>query len=304
MSISNNNNVYEVITAYVDGQASPDEIAFLEQYRSTNRSVERSIQSEIQLRKTIRENYRKVEAPDALKSRCLTLIRTEASANSPDPQFGSTSYSSKINTVDKKTTVQMLSSLYFQHLSLISRWAVAAILLISVGFWLGRSYPVTSSPSVATISYPIEDHVQRHFMLASDSRIAGTHQINDITQAHSYLLEHFGMDVTIPTLKNATFAGIELSDFVPGYTTPMLKYVVEGIGDTILIFVFPLDKMSEDSRLVRDTEAVKTCRKDSDTHIKDIDGKHTVSWKWGDVWYVGVSDHNGEVLAAMLPTSN
>jgi hypothetical protein len=186
----------------------------------------------------------------------------------------------------------------------VFKWVAAAVLFISVGFWSGRTVSITDSASIASVTYPIEDHVQRHFSLVSDTRISGTTSIDDVNEAHDYLLKHFGMDVTVPKLKNATFAGIELSEFVPGYTTPMLKYNVAGQNDPIIIFAFPLDKMGEDPRLVRDTEAVKTCQKDSDTHIKNVDGKHTVSWKWGNVWYVGVSDHNGEVLASMLPTAN
>ena len=66
----------------------------------------------------------------------------------------------------------------------------------------------------------------------------------------------------------------------------------------ILVVLTPLNYC-----LSEDIEAIEKCKSDSDTYIKDINGKHIVSWKWGNVWYVGVSNHHGEVLASMLPTS-
>lgn len=297
MSTPHSEKIRELITAYVDGQATADEIALVEQYINSDVSIEKAILAELRIRNLVKHKCQRIAAPDLLRSRCMELISNE---------IHSTVDSKSEATITQISTVQSIKSQTSKPKSTNSdlfKWVAAALLFISVGFWSGRSTTIPES-SLATITYPVEDHVQRHFALVSDTRIAGTASIDDITEAHNYLLDHFGMDVTVPQLKNATFAGIELSEFVPGYTTPMLKYNVAGRNDPIIIFAFPLDKMGEDPRLVRDTEAVKTCQKESDTHIKNVDGKHTVSWKWGNVWYVGVSDHNGEVLASMLPTSD
>jgi hypothetical protein len=35
--------------------------------------------------------------------------------------------------------------------------------------------------------------------------------------------------------------------------------------------------------------------------VADIQGKHVVSWQWQDTWYTAVSNHSGDVIAAMLP---
>lgn len=300
MSTSNTERIKELVTAYVDGQATSEEIALIEKFQQHDDSINKAILAEIRIRNLVKLRCLRVAAPDMLRARCLELISSEAKAQDSDRQEATITPISAANTVsnsrNRPDETQSRGSDAF-------KWVAAAILFISVGFWSGRSV-IPTDTSVAAITYPVEDHVQRHFALVSDTRISGTKSIDDVNEAHEYLLQHFGMDVTVPQLKNATFAGIELSEFVPGFTTPMLKYNVAGENDPIIIFAFPLDVMSDDPRLVRDTEAVKTCQKDSDTHIKAVDGKHTVSWKWGNVWYVGVSDHNGEVLASMLPTSN
>lgn len=297
MSTPQSEKIRELITAYVDGQATSGEIALIEEYSRIDQSIDKAILSELRIRNLVKHKCQKVAAPDMLRSRCLELISYEAQSSL---QSGSEATITQISSVQNSDSKPKKSKTSNPDLF---KWVAAALLFISIGFWSGRTTSISES-SLASITYPVEDHVQRHFALVSDTRITGTSSIDDVTEAHDYLLNHFGMDVTVPQLKNATFAGIELSEFVPGYTTPMLKYNVAGQNDPIIIFAFPLDKMGEDPRLVRDMEAVKTCQKESDTHIKNVDGKHTVSWKWGNVWYVGVSDHNGEVLAAMLPTSN
>lgn len=298
MSTSNPDSIKELVTAYVDGQATSDEIALVEKFQRTDETINQAILAEIRIRNLVKLKYHRVAAPDMLRTRCMELITSEVKSMSADQDDAIITPISTVSSrdVSNRAVVAPTSN------SDVFKWVAAAILFISVGFWSGRS--LTTDSSFASVTYPIEDHVQRHFTLVSDTRISGTKSIHDITEAHAYLLQHFGMDVTVPHLKNATFAGIELSEFVPGYMTPMLKYNVAGENDPIIIFAFPLDAMSRDTRLVRDSQAVKTCQKESDTHIKAIDGKHTVSWKWGNVWYVGVSDHNGEVLASMLPTTN
>jgi len=185
------------------------------------------------------------------------------------------------------------------------RWLVAASILFSIGFLSGQ-YSFPKQPELftqSTYTYAVEDLVKRHFTLASDIQLNEINTLGTPSEAERYLNARMGFELTVPELDNATFIGIEMSEFVPGYSTPLLKYSVAGQNDQIHIFAFPIDKMDGDVRLIRDIEAIKKCKSASDTYIKDIDGKHIVSWKWGDVWYVGVSNHHGEVLASMLPTS-
>jgi len=296
MSTVHPEKISELITAYIDGQATSEEIAFIEHYSRLDPTIDGAILVELRIRNLV-NTCQKIAAPDMLRTRCLELISNEVDASLEHrPEATITQISSVQQVAVKPNKYPIIFPDFLKYVA-------AVLVLVSMGFWSGRSLNRSES-SLAAIIYPVEDHVQRHFSLVSDTRISGTSSIDDITEAHRYLLDHFGIDVTVPELKNATFAGIEWSEFVPGYTTPMLKYHVAGHRVPIIIFAFPLDRMSQDPRLIRDTEAVKNCQKETDTHIKSIDGTHTVSWKWGNVWYVGISDHSGEVLASMLPTSN
>ena len=297
--------LFELITAFVDGEASPDEIIALEKLRRGDSTIDQAIDAEIQIRHTLRQKCRKIHAPRHLRSKCLELLRSE-NLNA------TTTFDASENIASSKTTqIHQLhpSGRSQTNKTFVSRqllrWLVAASVLFSVGFLSGQYiFPIQQDVySQTTYTYAVEDLVQRHFSLASDVQLSEINSLHTPIEAEQYLNARMGFELTVPELNNATFIGAEMSEFVPGYSTPLLKYSVAGQDDPIHIFAFPIDKMEGDIRLIRDIEAIKKCKSASDTYIKDIDGKHIVSWKWGNVWYVGVSNHNGEVLASMLPTS-
>lgn len=290
MSTSNTSNqIYEIVTGYIDGEINSAEVALLEKSRRADHThIEQLIDAELRVKSLVRDHCKQFEAPSHLRDRCMTLISNEIKRTE-----------STIPTASDNTVQDPPSGIRFIG---VIKYAAAAILLIATGFWSAQITSTTEQTLM--VPYAVENEVQRLFQLASDARFDGIHHIHATDEAQQYLMAHFGMNVTVPELHNATFEGVELTELVPGHTTPMLKYKVAGRGDRILIFAFPIDRIENDMRLVRDNEAVKRCKSDTDTHIKDVDGKHVVSWKWGEVWYVGVSDHHGEVLASMLPTSN
>lgn len=298
-------NLLELITAFVDGEASPDEIISLEKLRRGETKIDQAIDAEIKIRQTLRLKCRKIHAPSHLRSKCLNLIRSEYSSTATKiVDLGSQSNSDprQIDQLNPLNGSQSDNPLISNRLM---RWFIAATVLFSVGFLSGQ-YLTPVKPdefSESSYRYEVEDLVQRHFVLASDVESNEIHTLHTSTEAEQYLNVRMGFDLTVPELHNATFIGAEMAEFVPGHSTPLLKYSVIGKNDPILIFAFPIDKMEGDIRLVRDIEAIEKCKSDSDTYIKDINGKHIVSWKWGNVWYVGVSNHHGEVLASMLPTS-
>jgi hypothetical protein len=82
----------------------------------------------------------------------------------------------------------------------------------------------------------------------------------------------------------------------------VLTYATADATDLIHIFVFKVDRMDDGISLQRDPDAVAKCSTDPDAvHVADIQGKHVVSWQWQDTWYTAVSNHSGDVIAAMLP---
>jgi anti-sigma factor RsiW len=269
------NSIFEIITAYVDGEATSDEIAFIESKAVTDRRIVDAIQREKALKKTLQSRLVREKAPERLQLRCLQLISEMREKGKSE------------NTT--KQTAQTVPMGNFM------RWAAAAIVVLTLGTWV---YQYTSE---STIEFAVEDHAYRHFATFTSDLAYLPIDNHSTTAAEEYLSAHFGMNMTIPNLDGANFEGVVLSEFVPGYETPMLTYSALGPDDIIMIFAFEVSEMEGTVHLTRDQTAVETCVKHDDIHIKDVDGKHVVSWKWGETWYTAISHHDGEAIAAMLP---
>jgi hypothetical protein len=272
------NTIFEIITAYVDGEATYEEIAFIENKAATDRHVAHAIQREKALKQTLQTKFVCEKAPERLQSRCLQLIsEMRENANTENA------------STQKAHTIPMGNFM---------RWAAAAIVILTLGTWI---YQYSSGVSGVGAEFAVEDHAYRHFATFTSDFTYLPIDNHSTTAAEEYLSAHFGMEMTVPVLDGANFEGVVLSEFVPGYETPMLAYSALGPDDIIMIFAFEVSEMEGKVRLTRDEAAVKTCIKHDDIHIKDVDGKHVVSWKWGETWYTAISHHDGEALAAMLP---
>jgi hypothetical protein len=285
-------NLLEIITAYVDGEATQSEILSIEKKQKSDEYIRKAIDSELQVKELLKQHCTRIKAPEDLRNRCLSLI-TNTSTNA---QVVEATDAENVGT----TSTTRLSNSPSPLFPVILKWAVAASIIFSLGYWLMLT--TQQAPLTLATSYAVEDHAHRHFILAaSDNMIESVHST---TEAEAYLLSHYGMDITVPELSGAQFDGIDVTEFVPGYKTPLLRYSATHEDDHIYIFAFSIDKMHGDVYLERDENAVSTCQSDKDVHIKDVAGKHVVSWKWGETWYVGISEHDGNVLASMLPTAN
>lgn len=174
-------------------------------------------------------------------------------------------------------------------------YAAAASFLIITAFW-GLIY--NNQPAQQT--YNIEDYVYRHFE-DNDGQLVPTH-INtaNLADAEISLSTNFDMPMTVPPLKNAQFKGVAYSEFVPGFEAPLLEYYLPAEDQYIYIFAFDLEELNQFGKLIRSQEAVKKCVKRSDFHIKNVNGKHVVSWRWNNIWYAAISNHNGKTLASLV----
>jgi hypothetical protein len=276
-------NLLEIVTAYVDGEATQTEIFSIEKKQKSDESIRKAIDSELQIKELLKQHCSRIKAPEELRNRCLRLISdTPIIQHSKEP-------------IAEPTATNPSTSI----LPMILKWAVAASIFFSLGYWLVLTTQ-QMSPTIA--SYAVEDHAHRHFILAAAENMIES--VHSTSEAEAYLLSHYGMNITVPELSGAQFNGIDVTEFVPGYETPLLRYSATHLDDHIYIFAFTINKMHGDVYLERDENAVSTCQSDKDVHIKDVAGKHVVSWKWGDTWYVGISEHDGNVLASMLPTAN
>jgi hypothetical protein len=146
----------------------------------------------------------------------------------------------------------------------------------------------------------IEDFVYAQFN-ESDGQIAmAGFQPGSISEAQVMLFEEFNHDLLMPAIKGAELTQVMYTDFAPGYKTPVLEYFQEDSNEYIYVFAFKIDSLENNQKLIRDPDAVEKCKSSDDYHIKDVNGNHVVSWKWKDNWYVAVSNHNGNDLAAII----
>jgi hypothetical protein len=256
-----------LLSAYVD-QALPDaERSRVEQWLDADPAAKQACDAERRFKAFIHERCPREKAPQSLYVNIDGLL-TDLAQESVKP-------------------VRFFSDRIY--------WAAAAVVLLSAMFSLYSSYLVPST-------FDVEAHAWRHFNSGMVEASLVPLPEPSTVHAKSIIFEKMGMDVTVPELKGASFVGVHDVDFVSGYHTPVLTYAAGDATDLIHIFVFKVDKMSADIALERDPDAIATCSTNPDAvHVADIQGKHVVSWQWDDTWYTAVSNHSGDVIAAMLP---
>ena len=175
------------------------------------------------------------------------------------------------------------------------QYGVAATLLIAaLSFGL---FMYLQSPSEI---YNVEEYAYAHFIKHEGKMVQPTIATASPANAELELAHAFNMPMTVPPLKNAEFKGIVMNDFVPGFQTPMMEYYLPTEDQYIYIFGFKIDQLTRFEELVRSQDAVNSCVKAKDFHIRNVNGKHVVSWKWEDTWYAAISNHSGETLASLV----
>jgi len=173
----------------------------------------------------------------------------------------------------------------------------AGLLIIALGWGFAQYFNYGSSNGKV---YNVEEYAYEHFKQHKGKFVPPTISTASVGSAEIQLASNYNMPMTIPALQKAEFKGVVYSEFVPNYKAPMLEYYIPSEDQYIYIFAFNLEKMEEFGQLVRYNEAVKACNKPRDFHIRNINGKHVVSWKWDDVWYAAISNHDGNTLASLV----
>lgn len=256
-----------LLSAYVD-QALPDhERSAVEHWLESDPVARKAYDAERRFKSFVQERCPRAKAPESLYVNIDGLL-TDLAQESVKP-------------------VRFFSDRIY--------WAAAAIVLFSALFGIYNQILVPDT-------FDVESHAWRHFNSGMVEASLVDLPEASTAVAKAVIFEKMGMDVTVPELKGASFVGIHDVDFVDGYHTPVLTYATADATDLIHIFVFKVDRMDDGIALQRDPDAVAKCSTDPDAvHVADIQGKHVVSWQWQDTWYTAVSNHSGDVIAAMLP---
>ena len=281
----------ELITPVVDGEVSAEERKAFMDFIANHDEVRKEYQSTKQIKQLVSSRCPVATAPDSLKNYVKTIGRQEASLKNVDapiydmPGGGPGSESPEQSTSKTSTKVQ--------------RWiysAAASLLIVAAvwGFFNFYGQPET------TAKYNVEEYAYEHFTKHNGNFVPPTITTASLGSAEIQMARDYDMPMTIPELEKADFKGIVYGDFVPGFEAPMLEYHIPSENQYIYIFAFKLDKLKEFGELVRHKEAIKTCNKPKDFYVQNVNGKHVVSWKWNDVWYAAISNHNGNTLASLV----
>jgi len=306
-SIENNNEYnYILASAYVDGELTDDEELIFQDIRKKDPQLEIFINSEKEIKKILAEKLPRQKAPDRLKQGIQNKLEQELlerdSITEPITESGEHdgkhqaiphAYKGKKSPKDKKNSNSQKKTAIkklFPYLAI----AASLLLIVAIGY-LSTNSNATKASSLESYTYK---HFNEHAKLIYDSA-----SISDIKNAEQHIRNTFNASMVVPKLSSAHFDGVEMIEFIDGFKTPVLVYSQPDINEHIYIFTFDLNKFPT-SKLKRNELAIKNCTKQNDYYVENVNGKHVVSWKWDNIWYTAISNHDGNKLAALVEPLN
>ncbi|MEX0771241.1 MAG: hypothetical protein WD035_10935 [Balneolaceae bacterium] len=293
----NRQKALDLLPLVVDDEAHEDDKRAFFKYLELDDELRRKYRSMKRVKEFIRDRTPRVKSPDGLKARIATLIEKEQekssyrrSAEEEKPKISGFLHG-KIPPAKNDTSGKALDPYTYPRIAIS---AVAVLLLtLSVILALNEISPVFKT------EFSLEEYVFSHFTQYNNPSIASL-QPASLVEARDYMISHFNQSPRMPQIKGAQISGVFNIDFVPDFKTPMLEYAHEASNQPIYIFAFHLDSLEVFNRIVRNPEAVNICKSNNDFHVREIHGKHVVSWKWGDYWYTAISNQNGHDLAKLV----
>lgn len=289
-----------LITSVIDEEVDEGtRIAFF-RYIKTDPYVRQQYESAHRVKELMATRCPVAKAPDHLRRRIYVILAAERAAYSDsaleEPVYDVPCKETPFSYSGETGPKEQVSATDNQHLYQQNWFYVSAtVFFITLLFWSIVLVTQSASPS-----YSLEEYAYRHFTNHKGSFIQPTISTASMNFAETALAANFNLPITIPPLTNAEFKGVVLTDFVPNYKAPLLEYYLPDEGQYIYIFAFDIGKLDEYGTLNRNEEAVNTCLKPEDFHIRAINGKHVVSWKWNNTWYAAISNHDGQKLASMV----
>lgn len=280
----------ELLTPVVDNEVSAEERDAFLAYIAHDEELKQEYDSMKRIKALMGNRCPCAKAPNSLKDFLSAYCSSKTSASdSPTYEIPGKKSVSKQNQPDISDTSEQHSKWWY--------YTAAAIVVFTISLWGFLNYGkwVGENPT-----YNIEKHAYQHFMKHDGKLVPPTISTASLGSAEIELARNYDMAMTIPELEKAEFKGVVYEEFVPDFKAPMLEYHMPAEDQYIYIFAFQIDKMEQFGQLVRDQDAVKACTKSRDFHIRNVNGKHVVSWKWNNIWYSAISNHDGNTLASLV----
>lgn len=289
----------KILTLVIDNEASAREKSAFLDYLEHDSEMKEYYRRLLSVKKLVGEKYKKREAPSSLRQFVINQVYAsdpllEDYSVSQSPSSSNESESGVI--LSDKTEGRKYISTIFRYIS-----AAAAILLFSI---LIIELLDRSALPDQNVIYQVERYAYNHFENHNGSYIEPTFRTASVDVAENYLSEFHSLRMTVPPVNSAAFSGVIVSEFIPGYQTPLFEYYQEDLNQYIYIFAFHIPHLEKIANLTRDSAAVGSISAETDFHVTEINGKHVVSWKWDENWYAAVSNHNGYELASIIEPLN
>lgn len=280
----------QLITPIVDNEASAEEHKAFMDFIAHHEDVKREYESIKRVKSLVCNRCPCAKAPESLRHFLSSVNTSQSPEESAPPIYDipsqdSVSQHPKNDTPASKNNNS--NSLFY---------AAASILIITIVLWAFNFGGFSSE----NLTYNVEEYAYQHFMNNDGKLVPPTIATASLGMAENRMEQDYDMAITIPELKNAEFKGVVYDEFIPDYKAPMMEYYLPSEDQYIYIFAFDIDKMQKFGQLVRDQEAIKQCTKAKDFHIREVNEKHVVSWKWNGVWYAAISNHDGNTIASLV----
>lgn len=294
----NRHKALQLLPAVVDNEANDEELLAFYAFIENDKYVREQYESAKRIKNIIKKNYKKESAPQSLKVKVGNLIANMELEN----MSGSGTDSIPVPVPDKSTvskTKKKTPAPLFD-LKLVARYAAAAAVILVLTLVTIELLDQTSYTVHADI-LSIEQTAYEHFNSDSPFQTAALSIApQTLDDAVSFLSDEISYPMRMPLFDGADIREVRFAEFANGFSTPVIEFHQEEIDEYIYVIAFNIEEIESKSDFTRDPEAVEHCQTYDDYHILEVEGKHVVSWKWGDFWYTAISNHNGEDLISLV----
>jgi len=274
-----------VLPAIVDNEASEEECSAFFAFIENDSEIEKEYKDALLIKQALATGKVRVKAPDHLRKAVLESIEKLKE------ETGATQS-------DSRSNIKPLRS------NNVLRYLTAAAVLLFISLVTLQLLDLSTGTTSDSFDIIVENMAAEHFINSGGQLIEPHFSTNVTHEAEVYLRDHFGMEITIPTIIGAEFAGIVMAEFVDDFQTPLLEYSQHSIGETIYLFAFDMDQVHQHKTLLRHGDAVAACLNPEDFYVAEINDHHVVSWLWDNTWYSAISNHNGYDLASLVEPLN